>query len=246
MMETASGLLGYEHAELACIPCGSANDFLRSYEGADFLDLDAMVNGDVQQVDGINCGGRLSLNICSMGMDADVAWRMSRFKKLPLVSGSMAYNLAIMNVLFHRLGKDLRVEMDTVNGKVECKGRYFFALAANGQYYGGGYRGAPQARMDDGLLDFILVDSVGRVQALQFLKKYKAGQHLNLDICHVYRGTRMQVIADTPAAVNVDGECFLSNSISFDILPNAIRFVTPHVGIDTREDGTFSKETLHK
>lgn len=55
---------------------------------------------------------------------------MVRYKNLPLVSGPMSYNLAIADVFCHRIGVDLHVVMDTPDGPVERRGRYFFALAA--------------------------------------------------------------------------------------------------------------------
>lgn len=85
---------------------------------------------------------------------------MVRYKNLPLVSGPMAYNLAIADVFFHKIGMELDITIDTPEGEIRRQGRYFFALAACGQYYGGGYRGAPQARTGDGLLDFVLIKAM--------------------------------------------------------------------------------------
>lgn len=228
LLEAATGLQGQAHMELACIPCGSANDLLRCMPYKErYADLAAMVNGRVMQLDAVSCNGRLALNVASMGMDADVASKMADYKHLPLVSGPMAYQLAIVYTFFHPIGRQLRVEMDTPKGPVIHEGRFLFALAANGQYYGGGYRGAPQARPDDGLLDFILVDAVKRARVPGFMSRYKRGEHLGLDICRHYRGTRMRVIAPVPTAVNLDGECSPQTDVTFDILPGAIPFVVP-------------------
>lgn len=132
-------MAGGAEVRLACLPCGSANDFIRCFGTAEeFADLDALVHGRVRMVDAIRCGQALSLNLCSMGMDADVADKMRKYKGFPLVSGSLAYELAIVDVFCHRIGKHLQVEMDTPEGTVRREGRYFFALAASGQYYGGG------------------------------------------------------------------------------------------------------------
>jgi hypothetical protein len=54
-----------------------------------------------------------------MGLDADVADRMVRYKHLPLVSGSMAYNLALVQTFLRPLGQELRVVMETPGGTVE-------------------------------------------------------------------------------------------------------------------------------
>lgn len=178
-------------------------------------------------VDAVDCDGKLSLNIAAIGMDAKVAAKMNRYKHLPGVSGSLAYNLAIVDVFFHPIGDEMDIVIESENGKVERKGKYFLALAANGQFYGGGYHGAPHAVEDDGLLDFVLVKKISRFRVLSFLKKYKAGDYDDLPYCEHIRGTAMTVTAKKDTYCTVDGECACSNKMSFTILPNAYRFVVP-------------------
>lgn len=228
LLEVASGLVGCENAELACIPCGSGNDFVRTMPCGDrFRNVAAQVAGAARPLDAIQCNDRLSVNLCSMGMDADVGAKMVDYKHLPLVSGSMAYNLAVANVFCGKLGSHLRVVMETENGTVEREGDYLFALAANGRYYGGGYHGSPNSKPDDGLLDFVLVKKISHLQVLRFLGKYKRGEHLGLSICETFRGSKMTVYAKQPTVVNADGECFKTTEVTFSILPSALNFVIP-------------------
>lgn len=227
LMEAAEGVFGHSNAALGVIPCGSANDYVRSFPQRDFNSLDALVRAEIGRVDAIRSGERVAINLCSMGMDADVAAKKDRYKSLPLISGPLAYQLAIADVFCHRIGKQLRIRMDTPQGPVETSGRYFFALAANGQYYGGGYRGAPEAVPNDGLLDFILVKAMPRIRIPGFLSRYKRGAHLNMERCSHYRGTRMQVICEGEAVVNLDGECFTASEVTFEVLPGAIPFLIP-------------------
>lgn len=230
VLEVLNGIVTSPHAELACIPCGSGNDFLRFLpDAAYFHDPAALVCGTARPIDVIRCDDRLSLNMCSMGMDANVADRMGRYKHLPLVSGSMAYNLAIVRTFFGRLGQKLRVVMETEQGRIEREGSYLFALAANGQYYGGGYHGSPLSQPDDGLLDFVLVKDISHFDVLRFLGKYKHGKHLGLPCCETFRGTKMRVLSETSAVVTADGECFCTTDVSFSVLPGAVSFVFPAV-----------------
>lgn len=231
LMETAEGMWDAPGASLACLPCGSANDYIRSFpEQGRFFSLPDLMAGETRRVDMIRCGDRVALNLCSMGMDAEVADRKDQFKSLPLVSGPMAYQMAIAYVFCHRIGRNLQVELDTAEGTVRRDGRYFFALAANGQYYGGGYRGAPEARPDDGLLDFVLVRAIPRLRVPGFLSRYKRGEHLDMTICESFRGREMRVSCDETAAVNLDGECFTAQETAFRVLPGALRFVVPGQG----------------
>ena len=230
VLEVLNGIAEAPHAELACVPCGSGNDFLRIFPNSDlFRDPINLVNGAVQPVDIIRCGDKLSLNICSMGMDANVAERVVRYKRLPLVSGSMAYNLALVRTICGRIVQRYHIIMETENGRVEREGEYLFALAANGQYYGGGFRGAPYAKPDDGLLDFVLIEGVNHLKFLRLVGGYKKGKHPEYDCCEVFRGTKMQVIAEKPAVVTADGECIPTQDITFSVVPGAVSFVFPAV-----------------
>lgn len=228
LMEVLNGVFGYENAQIACIPCGSANDYTRCFGHAeDFLNVEKQVNGVPHVVDAIDCNGRLSLNLCSMGMDADVGDKMNYFKNYPLVTGPMAYDLAVLYMFFHHIGRHLHVELETEDGMVEQEGDYLFTLASNGQYYGGGYHGAPQAVLNDGLLDFVFIDTIRRIAVPSFITKYKAGKHLEMDIVHAFRGRRMRVTSPEPVTVCVDGECFSANEVTFELRPQAVQFVVP-------------------
>lgn len=229
LQETASGIdLGAEHVELAVIPCGSGNDYVRTFGDKDaFMSISDMVEGTAFAVDAIDCGNRISLNIASMGMDAAVGMKMQRYKNLPGVSGSMAYNIAVADVFFHPIGERMSIEIDSVDGLVRREGRYLMALAANGQYYGGGYRGAPKAVENDGLLDFVLVKKIPRTQIPFVLGKYKKGEHDDIACLEHMRGTGMRVRAASSMVCNVDGECFSTETMTFSIIPQAFRFVIP-------------------
>ncbi len=228
VFEVVNGIAEAPNAELACVPCGSGNDFLRFMPHNElFRDLPSIIGGTAYKMDLMRCNDQYSLNMCSMGMDANVADRMVKYKRLPLVSGPMAYNIAVARTFFGKLGQKLRIVMETENGTVEREGSYLFALAANGQYYGGGYHGSPLSKADDGLLDFVLVRTISHLKVLAFLGKYKRGEHLDLSCCEMLRGTKMQVFSEKPAVVTADGECYSTTDVTFEILPQAISFVLP-------------------
>ena len=229
LQETANGILPDCDVELAVIPCGSGNDYVRTFGGREsFMELDNLIEGEAIPVDAVDCDGRLSLNIASIGMDASVGQKMQRYKNLPGINGSMAYNLAVVDVFCHPIGEQMDIEIEGEDGEtITRSGRYLMTLAANGQYYGGGYRGAPQAVPDDGVLDVVLVKKISRAKIPFFLGKYKAGDYADLDCCEHIRGSAMRVRAANPMVCNVDGECFSASEMAFSILRGAFRFVLP-------------------
>ena len=228
LLEVANGAKGYENVEITVIPCGSGNDYVKSYGDInEFLKIPDLIEGSPKKVDAIRCMDYLSLNICSMGMDADICARMSNYKKWPLVSGPLAYDLACIDTMIRPIGNQLDVTMETENDIEKRSGNYMFAIAANGQYYGGGYRGAPGSITDDGLLDFVLIHNISKMQALKKIGGYKKGEHYSWEICEHLRGTKMTVSCPKEINVNIDGEIIHSKSVTFEILPKYFNFVLP-------------------
>lgn len=236
LQETANGIPADSTAELTVIPCGSGNDYVRTFGGKDwFLNLPDLIEGEAFPVDAVMCDGLRSLNIASIGLDAAVCAKMIRYKHLPFVSGSLAYQLAIVDAFCHPIGEHMDIEIDTEEGTVRRQGNYFLALAANGQYYGGGYHGAPQAVEDDGVLDFVLIKKISRLKIPFFLGKYKQGNYEHLSFCEHIRGAAMRVKAHRPTWCTVDGECFCKDTMDFSVLPAAFRFVLPRTLAEARK-----------
>ena len=229
LQETAFGIpAGAADVELTVIPCGSGNDFVRTFGGSEaFCNLADLIEGVAFPIDAIDCGELTSLNIAAIGLDASVALKMQKYKKWPCVSGSMAYNLAVVDVMCHPIGVEMDLEIDTSEGTINRKGRYLMTLAANGRFYGGGYQGAPTAISNDGLLEFVLVRKVPRFKIPFVIGKYKAGRHDEVKYIETIRGTAMRVKAAKTAVCTVDGECFTTDSIRFTVMPKAYRFVLP-------------------
>ena len=226
LFEVINGAYQYENTQVACIPLGSGNDFARILGDRKALcDVAAQVEGTPRQFDLIRRDNQVAISQCSMGLDAEVCAKQATFKKLPGVSGEMAYTLSSVHCLFHRLNSDFKILVDD---KEVYNGPILFALCGNSRWYGGGYKGAPLARPDDGLLDFILMKrTVGRLKLLSLLPTYKKGEHLDNPLTIFMRGKKMQVLSRDPRAVNVDGECQYVTESTFEILEKAVNFVIP-------------------
>lgn len=227
--EAAAGAAGCPNLHLGVIPCGSGDDLVRSFGGREvFLSPERQFRAQPRPLDLILTEYGPAAGMCAIGMDASVAYYMVQFKRLPLVTGPMAYNLALLKCFFGRLGIDMEVAID---GEAPFSGNFVFALAGNGQYYGGGYRGAPRAVPDDGLLEFVLIRKPGRLKILRMLGTYKRGGHLDSPAFAPYleyrRGKRMEIRARQEAVATCDGECVKTRQISFTVSPGAFSFLQP-------------------
>ena len=74
LYEVVNGAYGYPNCEVAVIPLGSGNDFVRLFGTKEqFCNVEAQVTGIPVELDVIKCGDKIAINQCSMGMDAEVA-----------------------------------------------------------------------------------------------------------------------------------------------------------------------------
>ena len=223
--EVLNGVFGFDNVELGVIPCGSANDLLKFFGDSEpFTHIAAQISGGAISMDVIKAGDRYCLNGCSVGMDAMVARDMHIFKRLPLVSGALAYKLAIVKNFLGRLGVSIDITVDGEPlGRKDC----LFAVVANGPYYGGGYKGAPDATPYDAKLDFTLVDTVSHLKVLKFISLYERGEHKELYCCHLKNCKSMEFRSDKPIPVNLDGEIIEADNMRFELVEKGVSFVVP-------------------
>ena len=225
--ETINGAYGYDNASIACYPAGSGNDFVKYFgKKEDYLDINNLVNGKLIEVDLLKLNDRFVVNVFNLGFDANVAQRMIKYKRLPLVSGKGAYILGIMVSFFHKLTTEMVV---TVDDNIVYEGSGVLAAVSNAICYGGGFYCSPKAKVDDGLLDVIAVKKISRFKFLKFIKYYKAGTHLDepklKDLIVYKQGKTVRIKAKNPVNYAIDGEMGRAEDIQISIVPKAIKFV---------------------
>lgn len=226
LYDVVNGAFGYKNAQVAVIPLGSGNDFIRLFgTKEEFLNLDDQVNGVPVEFDVIKCDDEIAINQCSMGMDAEVCAMQGKIKKLPLVTGEGAYYIGCLYAIIRKFKNRFTYSID--GGKKVTKD-CLFCFCGNSRWYGGGFMAAPLALPEDGLLDFVIVESkVTRAKLVTLLNKYKRGEHLDWDITTFQRGKKLVIHSDKPAAVNVDGEIKYVTDTSFEIIEKGITYVVP-------------------
>lgn len=229
--EVANGIAGTQ-AAMTILPIGTANDFARAALSDNIPSrlLDKIIRPSIRPIDVIRVDERICLNIASLGFDTKVQMITmainARFRWL----GSFTYPLAILLSLLGDREYTMHYNLDTINeqGEItELEGDAAFILAAicNGRFYGNGFNPAPAARLDDGRLDFCLVDAMPLLRMLPLIPKYKKGRHLSDPAVHAWQvtGGRIRAI-DGLLLGNLDGETFSRSSIGFKIIPKGMNF----------------------
>ena len=205
------------------------------------MDIGAQIDGTAIKIDAIKCGDRIAVNQCSMGFDAEVCSKQADFKKLPWLTGESAYTASLFYCLKSKTSNRFTI---TIDDGEPISDNFVFAFCGNSRFYGGGYQAAPYAVPDDGLLDFSIVRAMKIPRLVTQIGNYKKGRHFKWPETTYVRGKKMTVHSDTPASVNVDGECDLVTDSTFEIIPSAFSFVIPTTSsyIEDRKSGLISDE----
>jgi len=172
--EALTGAQGCGLAAVGCLPFGSGNDFLRTYgTREEFNDLDAQLAGSEVDIDLMQTDLGLSATICAAGLDAQVAYGIPQFRRIPFCGGEMAYALSIVKQLCGHIGRNVTFTIDGEELTVDC----LMCAVCNGRTYGGGFYAAPEAQPDDGWLDVFIIRRVSRLTIARLLGMYKSGRH---------------------------------------------------------------------
>jgi len=227
--EVANGIAGFSNAAMTCIPVGTGNDFLKNFGdmAALFSDAENLWDGPQFPLDAIDCNGRLALTIACSGFDAQVAEDVHTFGKSPLLGGKGSYIASIaVNFFARSLGHNWLI---TVDGK-QLPGSYALTAVCNGRYYGGGFNPVKEARMDDGVLNTLMVKKVSRAQFLQFIGLYSKGEYYKLPAftnCVTAREVLIQSADGKDIVTCLDGETLHSRSICLRLSEKKVNFFGP-------------------
>ena len=227
--DVVNGAVGFDNAEVACYASGSGNDFVKNFGGLEkFRNLENMVNGKAQKIDLLKVGEKYCINILNYGFDGEVTFAMQKYKRMPGVSGPMAYNLATIRCFLFKMGCQIKLTLDD---NVVFDGKGLLAAVANGYCYGGGMYCAPKAVVDDGLIDVCFVKKVPMLKAMGFFNTFKRGEHVDNEELKEYiiyeKCKKVLIESPKPVAYAIDGETFRSPRIELEMVPLALNFVVP-------------------
>ena len=223
--EVAAGAAGFDNVSVTVFSGGSGNDFTKLFSDPEaFRDLDRLLDSQEETFDLISCNGDISLNICSVGLDARIGTDVSNYKRLPLLSGFRAYVASTVINVIKGIGEHYVVE---INGE-RIDGEQTLICACNGRFYGGGFNPVPEADPTDGLLDVLLIKKVSRLQVAKVIGKYKAGRYRELPhLARHYKTDRLKIICDQETPINLDGELRMAKEVDICVAKEKLRFFYP-------------------
>ena len=214
------GALAGTGGAIAIIPGGRGNDLARVLgiptELAAAVEL--LATGVPREIDVGEVNGGRFLGIASCGFDSD-ANRIANEARL--VKGNLVYAYAALRALI--AWKPARFELALSGERREFTG--YSVAAANSKAFGGGMFLAPDAQLDDGLLDVVTIADVSKLRYLRGMPKVFKATHLEDENVSVHRAAEVTIDADRPFAVYADGDHLADLPATIRVLPRALRVI---------------------
>ncbi len=228
--EVFSGAATRPGVSVTCYPCGSGNDFVKAFGGAEkFRDIPALLRAGTQPLDLLKVGDRWANNVVNFGFDTTVAITINEERKKTGHGNKNAYTKGVVKALLTAMKNDFTVKAD---GEVlNPAGKALLCTVANAQYVGGSFRCAPRAKTDDGLIEVCLIRPISRLRFVKILKPYTNGEHLDRedmrDIVVYRQAKKVEVDAPLGFAYSLDGEIVYQSHFTVEIVPAALSLAVP-------------------
>ncbi len=211
--------------ELGIIPLGTANDLARSLDlprSDPAAAFELALRGSARPVDVVRITGGVraaSINVCVSGFGGEIGALLEEERKERW--GGLAYWLAAAGHLADPASYEVRVAVD---GEV-IETRAFGVSVANGRYVGGGFPIAPDALLDDGLVEVAVIPEQPLLKALAAGLDLVTNRHHDSELLYALRGRRVEVSAAPPMPFSLDGESAGEIDAVFEVLPGRLRVV---------------------
>ena len=222
LLRLVAGAVRDTDGALAVLPAGRGNDFARVLGIPDdpVRAVRIAVQGRDRMVDVAEAGGEPFLGIASLGFDSD-ANRIANESRV--IRGNVVYLYAALRALWSWKPASYTV---TVDGERHAIRGYSVAVA-NSKAYGGGMYIAPQADIDDGMLDLVAIGDMTRPAFLFHLPRVFRGRHVDDPSVTVLRGHEITVDASRPFRVYADGDPVGDSPVTMTVRPRCLRLVVP-------------------
>ena len=201
------------------VSAGTGSDFVRNFsinrEGSiqDMIDQNISVEVDMGVAES-SMGKRYFANIAEAGFGAEVMKRMNSHKKK---RGGGSFTSTILMELYNFKKFQCTVKSEEYEETLDASE----IIIANGLYFGGGIKAAPDAAMSDGLLTVHIIRGAGRAKLLMNLRKLKNGSYIYDREAVSFHTRKLQI--DGNALVEIDGEDYGKLPSSFSINPKALK-----------------------
>jgi diacylglycerol kinase (ATP) len=210
------------------IPLGTGNDFANALglpEGIE-LTVEALARGNLLAVDVGVLNGRCFVNVSGGGFIAEVSDAVN--PQLKTLTGRLAYLIGGAQVLLSHEPVHTRVTVQRSSGEGHRAEYDLHAFAVcNAPMVGGGRLIAPDADIQDGLLDICLIESMPMLDFVALLRRVSNGDHVHDERVHYFRAPALDLQFERRIKVNTDGQVLEATEAAYRVMPHSARFLVP-------------------
>ena len=214
---------GLKNINVGFLPGGTGNSFMHDLNGETYKKaLKIILNGNTKKIDILKLNfnqqsdeNKYSLNIVGWGLASDVNILSDKLRFL----GGIRYNIASLYYIFNKKIRSARITIDkNINKK-----KYLFIMCLNTIHTGKGMKAAPNAKIDDGFFDIIIINAkISKLKLLTLLPKLFTGDHIFSKDVEYLQAKHLEIDSDTIDMLNIDGENKYQTPISIDIIPKIL------------------------
>jgi diacylglycerol kinase (ATP) len=216
---------------LGVLPAGGGNDFAAALQLPEdpVAAAQAVFRGEPKRVDLARArtgDGRVRLYLGGggLGIDAEAArFASGAFRRLP---GRSRYVASALRAFCTHRAIGVRVEFP-LSDLAAIESKCLLAAVLNTPTYGAGIRLAPEARLDDGWLDAVIVEDLGVFEVLGLLPQLLKSGELRTPHVKRVRARAVRFITERPCMFQGDGEILGPTPVEIEIVPQAVRVLTP-------------------
>ncbi|HUJ34606.1 MAG TPA: diacylglycerol kinase family protein [Solirubrobacteraceae bacterium] len=223
LIGAVAGALKHSDGVVGMLPGGRGNDLCRVL-GIPLKPVAAcavLASGVVREFDLGQAGDRTFAGIASCGFDS-VANRIANDTRA--VRGSLVYAYALVRALPSWTPAGFQVTLD---GGETCDFTGYSVAAANSKTFGGGMRLAPDASLQDGLLDVVMIEDMPRLRYLGLAPTVFVGRHVRQRGVRVVRTRELHIASTRPFTLYADGDPIAELPVTVRVLPGAVRMIVP-------------------
>lgn len=204
---------------LSFFPGGTGNAFVRDI---DFLDtkkaLSRTLENKKRKIDIFLCKTQkkqfYSFNIVGWGIPSDINILAEKLRFL----GGMRYNVASLIEVFKKKQRFANLQFNDNT----MKDNFGFIMACNTIHTGKGMKIAPFAKLDDGLIDLLVVRNVKRLKLLSLFTKIFNGDHIKDAKVEYFTTRQLNIKSEKEYPLNIDGDNKETSPITIQVLPKEI------------------------
>src|SRR3954447_22133987 len=222
LMGAVGGALAGAETPVGLIPGGRGNDLARALGIPDDPEaaVEVVLAGHSRRIDVGEANGKRFLGIVSVGFDSECN-RVAN--EVTIIRSNLVYVYSLFRTLL--TWRPARFTIRSESERIRTSG--YSISVANNSTFGGGMRIAPEADLDDGLLDVITVGEVGKLRFVANLRKVFNGTHVDQEQVRMFRASRVEITASRPFPVYADGEHLTELPVSVRVLPRALSVLAP-------------------